>query len=683
MEKTLVLPRPLLRVAVAVAAIAALIVVAFPALPSDAAAVRTEVVLTPAETTWTTSRAPKTPMAGATYLSFTRTADRAFIKFDTSKLGNVRVVGATLEVLPKSTMATSGGVQVYPVTVSWSAKTLTDSNRPADSAHALNSSLLRPNPGTRLNLPLVDLATISTTKATSFMLRYSQPYVGNRIYNTAAHPVRLRLTVESIATPSTPTASPTPKPTVVPSPTASPTPSATPDPGASLDHALPFTASGAIDPSRKVFAHYFPPYPISLDNQAPATDYYSRNYLTATGENGKHAAYGGLLRDRPVGRAPLSGDWQLKDLETEVTQAKSAGLDGFTVDVLSLSGRNWDTTARLMKAASNVGDGFVIVPNLDMTSSAGAAGIETVSAKLAELYSSGSAYRLADGRYVLSSFKAENQSPEWWTQLKSTLASRYGFKIALISVLLDSSVPNMTRYAPVSYALGDWGTRNADGVLNRPNRAATAHSLGVKWMPGIGIQDVRPNQGVYAEAAATLTLRENWEQAIAQGADMVQLVTWNDYSEGTSMAPSVDHGSAFLDINGYYLLRFKSGATPAVATEGVYITHRVQEIGAAPTAGQSLLMKPTLGGSKTAPRDEVEVMTFLKSAAQVKVVIGGQVHSYTAAAGQFIQSFPLETGTISADVVRAGKVVVDADSVHVVEARPDVQDLSYYAVGSD
>ncbi|SCE09881.1 hypothetical protein GA0115252_13041, partial [Streptomyces sp. DfronAA-171] len=50
---------------------------------------------------------------------------------------------------------------------------------------------------------------------------------------------------------------------------------------------------------KKVYAHYFTPYPLSLDNQAPGADYYARNYLRPEGESGKHAAYGGLLRDRP------------------------------------------------------------------------------------------------------------------------------------------------------------------------------------------------------------------------------------------------------------------------------------------------------------------------------------------------------------------------------------------------
>ena len=47
---------------------------------------------------------------------------------------------------------------------------------------------------------------------------------------------------------------------------------------------------------RKVFAHYFSPFPISIDNRDPESDYYARGYLSVDGERGKHRAYGGYLR---------------------------------------------------------------------------------------------------------------------------------------------------------------------------------------------------------------------------------------------------------------------------------------------------------------------------------------------------------------------------------------------------
>ncbi|KQO98418.1 endo-1,3-alpha-glucanase family glycosylhydrolase [Leifsonia sp. Leaf264] len=594
-------------------------------------------------------------MAAGSYISFTNGADRAYLKFDTRTIGNGKVVAASLDLLGRTTQATQPGVQVFPVPATWSAKTLTDSNRPADPAAALNTELVKTIPGARVTVPLTDLTKFTNTD-TAFVLRYSQPYVGTTVTSTAADPIRLKLTVE------------TPAPVVVP-----PTPAPAPTIGT-----LPFAPAGAIDTSKKVFAHYFPPYPVSLDNQAPAADYYTRNYLNPAGKSGKHAAYGGLLRDRPLGRTPVAGNYQLADLTTEVKQATDAGLDGFTVDVLSFSGRNWDITKGLLEAAKTQ-PSFTIVPNLDMNSSSGKSDLGTVAAKLDELFDSPSSYTLADGRKVLSTFKAEGQTVDWWTQLEAKLDTEYHHKVALIAVLLDASTTNMTKFAPISYGLGDWGTRNLDGVIARSDRAAVAHQLGVKWMPGIGVQDIRPNQSVYAESVGTATLRENWRRAIIEKADLVQLATWNDYSENTSFAPSMNHGTAFLDINAYQMLQFKTGAGPSIGQERVYVTHRVQPYAAQPTGGQTKLTAPTLGGSKTQPVDIVEVQTYLNTASAVTVTVGNTVHTYTAPAGATIKTFPLVAGTVKAVAVH-GYTTITAASPYMVTAQPVIQDLSYRAV---
>src|SRR5690606_1316722 len=133
---------------------------------------------------------------------------------------------------------------------------------------------------------------------------------------------------------------------------------------------------------RKVFAHYFPPYPISIDNKDASADYYARNYLTVDGESGKHAAYGGLLRDRPVPRAAQSSsDWKVRDLETEVRPAEAAGIDGFTLNLMSTSGLNWTASVNLMEAAERVG-GFTVVPNVDPAASIGSQEPSLVASKL-------------------------------------------------------------------------------------------------------------------------------------------------------------------------------------------------------------------------------------------------------------------------------------------------------------
>lgn len=101
-----------------------------------------------------------------------------------------------------------------------------------------------------------------------------------------------------------------------------------------------------------MFAHYFTPYPLSLDNLPADRDYYTVNYLNPNGEGGKFAASGGLLRDRPIPRQPLAGNYALADARTELQQAKQSGIDGFTLNLLDHDGVNWRRAQNMLTAAA-------------------------------------------------------------------------------------------------------------------------------------------------------------------------------------------------------------------------------------------------------------------------------------------------------------------------------------------
>lgn len=634
-----------------------------------------QVSLAAVEATWTSSRYPTSPRTAVPYLSATKAADATYLKFDTSSLAGKTVVSASLQLRVASTTATAAGVQVYAAPSSWSAKSLTQTNQPGHVDNLVNTGSVAAVAGKTISIPLKSTAAIWSEDRTSFELRYSQGQKSTTFYRGGSYGPQLKLTLKdgTVVSPS-----PMPSPSATPTQPA-PGPSTAPDPGASSDLAFAVAKSNSSD--KKVFAHYFPPYPVSFDNQPTASDYYTRNYLSPTGEGGIHAASAGLLRDRPEGRAPLTGDWQLADMITEVNQAADAGIDGFNVDILSLSGGNWDRTVLLMKAAQQSGRNFTIVPNLDTTASAGKADINTIAAKLAELYKYSSAYKLDTGAYVLSSFAAEKQSPAWWTQLRNTLSGSYGVKTSFIAIMLNASDANLKAFAPISYALGNWGTRTPEATASNPNLAAKAHALGTKWMAPVAIQDERPHSFSYAEAKNTETLRTSWDRAQSDGADLVQLVTWNDYSEGTAFAPSAGHGHSFLDINAYFATRFKTGSAPIVKGDAIYVTNRIQPFAAIPTTPQQL-MTPTLSGSTVKPRDAVEVLTFLSKSADVTVTIGNTTQTYTAPAGLSTKDFPIAVGGISATAVRGSSQVAKVVSTHPIVAKPLVQDLAYYASSS-
>lgn len=339
----------------------------------------------------------------------------------------------------------------------------------------------------------------------------------------------------------------TPSPAEPPAPTkgaaAKGNPTGTLDSGAERPTgALPFDMpqpaalrSGAAG-KKLVFAHYFTPYPLSLDNAAADRDYYTRNYLNPDGESGKHGRYGGLLRDRPLPVTPKSGDWEYANLQQEVRTARAAGIDGFTLDLLSLSGKNWDRCNLLMAAARSVDPAFKIMLMPDMTS-LNTDDPAVLAEAIATLADASAAHRLPDGRLVVSPFKAEEKSVAWWTEVIALLKSKHGIRTAFVPLFLDFGA-HSGEFAPISHGFSEWGSRSYVGQESSTRDVRRAHDMGKIWMQPVSVQDARPNQGIYDEAGNTATLRSTWTHAIEDGADWVQLTTWNDYSEGSQFAPS-------------------------------------------------------------------------------------------------------------------------------------------------
>lgn len=649
------------------------------------------------------------------HLSATRTAKQTLVQFDTGRAipTGSEVVSASLKVYVDNRESRRRGIEVHPASARWTERRITSTNRPA-SDHRLLSRRVAVHAGTGwVSVPLTNLSSISTTSFTAFEL--SNTTTGSLLQLSSRESGRSPRLVMTMArrpapgkpspkpttstTSSSTTTSPTPTTsttTTVPTTTttasststtpvtttsASPTSSTTTAPAATTPR-LPFERAafdGSSSSSRLLFAHYFPPYPVSLDNADPSNDYYERNYINPLGENGIHAAYGGLLRDRPLTRAPLAGDWQLTDVQNEVRQARAGGLDGFIVDVLSLTSNNYTRTVRLLQAAHNVDPSFRIILQPDMTASTGTQTPEALATAMTTLGSYPAAMKLDDGRLVISPFKAEAKSVSWWTSWLSTMRTQHGVTVAFVPTFLNLS-SNADAFAPISYGMSMWGNRSPASNVNLAQYGIKTHSLGKLWLAPVSVQDERPNQGIFDEPANTENLRVSWAAARSSAADWAFVPTWNDYSEGTSIAPSVRHGWTFLDVNSYYATQWKTGTAPVTVRDAVYLTHRWQAAAKAPQFAETKLM--TLRSGSTAARDTVEALTFFTAPAHVTVRVGASTYAWDAPAGVSAHTVPLSSGQVSAQVVRNGAQVVTVTSPFPVTSTPYVQDLQYFGVSS-
>ena len=440
---------------------------------------------------------------------------------------------------------------------------------------------------------------------------------------------------------------------------------------------LPSTAT-LRSSSHLVFAHYFTPYPLSIDNKPSQSDYYATAYLNPNGEGGIHAAYGGFLRDRPLPQpTSTSASWQLNNYKKEIRTAAAAGLDGFTVDVLSVTpgDYNWERLKLLVQAADEADPGFKMVMMPDATQAA-VTDPNALAAAMAGLAKDPSVYHLADGRLVVSPFDPERQGAAWWQSWIGIMRDKYKINVAFVPCFLDYR-PNVAAFAPFSYGFSDWGYRNPAANQGLTANMADAHARGKIWMQAVSAQDERPYASTYDEADNTTNLRSTWTAAI-NGADWVQIPTWNDYSEGTEISPSTHIGYSLLDLTSYYLTRFKTGTWPTIVRDVVYLSSRSQSTGAPSTETKPMTLRP----GSSPPRDTVEVLSFLTKNATVTADIGGLLQTYTAPAGVSSKLFALRPGTNSVSVSRGGQAVLKLSSPFVVKTSAPIQDLGYYVVTS-
>src|SRR5258708_6430471 len=224
-----------------------------------------------------------------------------------------------------------------------------------------------------------------------------------------------------------------------------------------LAFALP-NADFLFSSPKKVFAHYFYPFPLSINNKSASDDYYNANYLNIKGESGKWAASGSYLRQRPL-PVGINSDrnWPLNNMQREVRLAIARGITGFTFDVLSAkeAASSDDTHLQMLLSAAHTVDPrfkILVMPDISALKSDSA----TVVNSIAVAASSPAAYRLPHGPLVVSAFNAGANSADWWASVIAQLKAR-GIAIAFVPTFLGWK-GQAPAFAPIRHDFAGWGT---------------------------------------------------------------------------------------------------------------------------------------------------------------------------------------------------------------------------------
>ncbi len=443
--------------------------------------------------------------------------------------------------------------------------------------------------------------------------------------------------------------------------------------------AWPFTISASLTGSGRrpyVFAHYFTPFPLSIDNLPARSDYYCTEYLNRSGEGSKFASVGGFLRDRPL---PLprytTSVYKERALAVEVLRARKINIDGFGVDIMQLnSGTQWDDVMRVYTVAEHVAPGFMILAEPDMSALEDVSVADMVAA-IRVIAGKKNAYRTPDGNLAVAPFYAENASQTFWSDVIRGAASA-GVNITLIPILLDPA--KATDFRTITNSFSFWGVRTPAESTDKggwEDQALTMFSsFGAEVMIPVAPQDARPKDSRFWEASNSALFRAQWTQVLNWKPAYVQLITWNDYSETTEVSPSLGTQFAFYDLAAYYIEWAKTGTPPPIVRDDILYFHRRQIFAPGRSSTPEVAMVEEGVGSVV---NQIEMVAFLKAPAVMRITLAGTDYTSNGVAGLNVFRVAAAPGTPSFAILRNGAAVAQVTSNTAIVAVGSTQDPTY------
>lgn len=216
----------------------------------------------------------------------------------------------------------------------------------------------------------------------------------------------------------------------------------------------------------------------------------------------------------------------------------------------------------------------------------------------------------------------------------------------------------IARHVPMLASFGTYGFGYGDKL---EDIAQAVRDTGAEWGGPGGMhqkENILPGGGELFMPKGTEWLRGVWDGMIRDQASLIQLITWNDYTENTNLAPGYNTRYTVYDLTGYFIDWWRKGEPPAVERDRVYLTSAKY-----PKDAKSWPF------TIRERRDRaLEVLTLLTAPATVR--LPGRDLQYDAPAGLHAAQLPLTPGPVIVEIVRNGKIALRLESPEPITERP-------------
>ena len=371
----------------------------------------------------------------------------------------------------------------------------------------------------------------------------------------------------------------------------------------------------------------------------------------------------------------------------EIELARRHGIDGFALNCLNWGKLDAKTgrmslvghgkgAADVYEAARQLGGGFKLFVSADVNGNLNP--LDRSMLDMVERFGKHPNQLKHAGKVVLSAWAG---TPETYAPGIRLLREK-GHKVHFVPFVsnrrhtMSWSFENLLRVFRGHDHLDGWFFFACDGQVNdilRVNAMARRVTLlrGKTYMAGVcpaynspNLRDFRGMSGYAAQ----------WAGVIRDGADWVEIVTWNDYNEDSNLMPYrfkngwerqyYDRDECFLDVTAYYAAWFRSGRRPRITQDKVYFVYRnrSKRLTRAWDAKTSRWVDIT---RINWPCDQIHddvgdfvyVTTFLTAPAELAVRVAGRAKTFSMPAGVAHAELPFAAGVPRVTLQRAGKVL--------------------------
>ena len=430
---------------------------------------------------------------------------------------------------------------------------------------------------------------------------------------------------------------------------------------------------------KKVFAHFMGCYLVGVQSLNTAFMMKGEGKLSPEGASYLERV-GGRWRDYPL----TPSDYKptlVQAADLEIRRAMRMGLDGFGVDVLAGQQDALNALDALFEAAEEHHYPFEITFALDNP-------VQNVQAVRHLMEKHGKSPNLArrDGKPLLIAYRShrwgqrlhpEATKADWANpesvrfqcdavkELEKVAGQPLCVQFDLNGYMEDipeksSADPVFWRAAAAEFAKSYGGLSGFFwGGENYNVAAKAARDAGLDWGEPVWYQYESIFWNNYRLKDGLDLFQERWDAAMNNRATLIQLATWNDYTEATHFAPSLQTGYAIGELTKLMITKWKTGKLPQTDKDHVYLVYPPYPKGSRVYPFHDFA--PEIGNT-------LEVVTYLTRPATV--TLPGRNASWEAPAGLSFKKFPPAAGPVTAELLRGGKKVLSLTAREPITDRP-------------